>query len=68
MGQLNFANSYIAYLNPKGLDLVEIEPNLNNFEEEAAKVVADIRKEHQWKAIESDNCIDCPYINLCHIK
>ena len=66
MGQLNFANSYIAYLNPKGLDLIEIEPNLNNFEEEAAAVVAAIRKEHKWETIMSDNCSSCQYKNLCH--
>ena len=66
MGCLNFANTYIAYLNPKGLDLREIEPNLTNFEEEAAKVVADIRKEHLWAAKESDECADCPYSSLCH--
>ena len=66
MGCLNFADSYIAYLNPKGLDLREIEPNLTNFEEETAKVVADIRKEHLWAAKESEECDDCPYSNLCH--
>ncbi len=66
MGQLNFANSYIAYLNPKGLFLHEIEPNLNNFEEEAAQIVASIRKEHLWEAKESDLCSDCQYRNLCH--
>ena len=66
MGCLNFADSYIAYLNPKGLDLREIEPNLTNFEEETAKVVADIRKEHLWAAKESEECADCPYSNLCH--
>jgi ATP-dependent exoDNAse (exonuclease V) beta subunit len=66
MGQLNFANSYIAYLNPKGLDLHEIEPNLNYFEEEAAKIVSELRKEHLWEAKESEYCADCPYSNLCH--
>ena len=68
VGCLNFADSYIAYLNPKGLDLREIEPNITNFEEEAAKVVADIRKEHLWAAKESEECADCPYANLCHRK
>lgn len=67
MGQLNFANSYIAYLNPKGLDLHEIEPNLNYFEEEAAKIVSELRKEHLWAAKESEHCADCPYSNLCGI-
>ena len=65
-GQLNFSKSYIAYLNPKGLDLQEIDPNLNFFEEEAAKVVAEIRKEQHWLAKESDLCGDCPYFGLCH--
>ena len=66
MGQLNFTNSYIAYLNPKGLDLREIEPNLNNFEEEAAQIVANIRKEQLWLAQKSELCKDCQYKNLCH--
>ena len=65
MGQLNFTNSYIAYLNPKGLDLREIEPNLNNFEEEAAQIVANIRKEQLWLAQKSELCKDCQYKNLC---
>ena len=68
VGCLNFADSYIAYLNPKGLDLREIEPNITNFEAEAAKVVAEIRKEHLWAAKESEECADCPYANLCHRK
>ncbi|MBP5469822.1 MAG: ATP-dependent helicase [Candidatus Riflebacteria bacterium] len=65
MGQLNFTNSYIAYLNPKGLDLREIEPNLNNFEEESAQIVANIRKEQLWLAQKSELCNDCQYKNLC---
>ena len=66
MGCLNFANSYIAYLNPKGLDLREIEPNLTNFEEEAAQVVTAIRNEHLWLAKESEQCKECKFLNLCH--
>ena len=65
MGKLNFTNSYIAYLNPKGLDLREIEPNLNNFEEESAQIVANIRKEQLWLAQKSELCNDCQYKNLC---
>ena len=68
MGQLNFANSYIAYLNPKGLDLHEIEPNLNYFEDEAAKIVSELRKEHLWAAKKSEHCADCPYSNLCGME
>ena len=64
-GCLNFAESYIAYLNPKGLDLREIEPNLTGFEEEAAKTVNAIRKEHRWPAKVSEQCENCSFRGLC---
>lgn len=66
-GCLNFPSSYIAYLNPKGLMLKEIEPDLNGFEEDAEKTVAAIRKEHCWKAIKSDQCQQCSFKKLCNI-
>lgn len=64
-GCLNFSSSYIAYLNPKGLDLREIEPDLENFEVEAAKRVTDIRNEHNWEGKPSEQCETCPYKELC---
>lgn len=67
-GCLNFPSSYIAYLNPKGLDLREIEPDLEGFDEEAAKVVAAIRKEHNWYAKITKHCNQCPFRMLCNKK
>ena len=64
-GCLNFADSYIAYLNPKGLDLRQIEPDLTGFEDDAAKVVAAIRSERNWSPICSKQCLECSFSTLC---
>ena len=65
MGCLNFTSSYIAYLNPKGLQLKEIEPDIDSFEEDVSRVVTAIRKEHYWYAKETEQCDKCSFRKLC---
>lgn len=65
-GCLNFARSFIAYLAPDELRLVEIEPDLVGFEKAIAETVRAIRSETAWKPAQGLSCQDCGFVVLCH--
>ncbi|OQB50098.1 MAG: ATP-dependent DNA helicase PcrA [bacterium ADurb.Bin157] len=68
VGDLNFAKSYIAYVTEEKLELVEIEPDMAEFEEYAIKVANTIRNERIWRPVRSEACRDCGFAVLCNLK
>lgn len=65
-GCLDFAMSYIAYLSFDDIKIVEIEPDLQTFEEEICRVIHEIRSESLWQPRSGELCHDCGYAVLCH--
>lgn len=65
-GCLDFAMSYIAYLNADGVKLVEIEPELQQFEDDIVAVVTAIRNEKLWLPQAGESCGECGFAVLCH--
>jgi len=65
-GCLDFAMSYIAYLSFDDIKIVEIEPDLQSFEEEITRVIQEIRSESLWQPRSGELCHDCGYAVLCH--
>lgn len=65
-GCLDFAMSYIAYLSFDEVRLVEIEPDLQQFEKDIIEVVGAIRNESTWLPKTSELCNDCGFAVLCH--
>lgn len=65
-GCLNFARSYIAYLTPDSLELVEIEPELVSIEEQLAETVKAIRSETAWRPALGASCENCGFVVLCN--
>ncbi|MDD2624858.1 MAG: PD-(D/E)XK nuclease family protein, partial [Candidatus Riflebacteria bacterium] len=68
VGDLNFAKSFIAYVTEEKLELVEIEPDMAEFEEYAIKVANTIRNERLWRPVRSEACRDCGFAVLCNLK
>lgn len=68
MGDLNFAKSFIAYVTEEKLELVEIEPDMTEFEEYAIKTAKAIRNERTWRPVRSEACQECGFAVLCNAK
>lgn len=67
-GCLNFARSFIAYVNEPTLQLHELEPDLPAFETAAAATVAQIRNDTRWLPGPAEVCENCGFKVLCHGK
>lgn len=65
-GCLNFARSFIAYVDEPELKLVELEPDLIAFEKKAAETVNLIRNESEWQPNTGTDCENCGFAVFCN--
>lgn len=67
-GCLSFARSFIAYVGGRALKIVELEPDLIGFEQQAAATVGQIRGDCSWNPGAESACANCGFVVLCHGK
>jgi RecB family exonuclease len=65
-GCLNFPRASIAYVSPGTLKIVDLNPDLVDFEKRAIQTVEQIRNDNSWLPGEKSSCENCGFAVLCN--
>ena len=65
-GCLNFPRASIAYVNPGKLEVVDLTPDLIDFEKRAIQTVEQIRIDSSWLPGKDSTCNNCGFAILCN--
>jgi DNA helicase-2/ATP-dependent DNA helicase PcrA len=65
-GCLNFASCHIAYVSEQETRLVELSPDLLNFEQKAVETIEKIRNDTTWLPTSAKACENCGFAVFCH--